>query len=146
MAELFMKGGVVAKVAGAKAEEQVLNADPSRAVWDRPMVVLTDHGTSGAGEIIAAALLDAGRAPVVGKATFGRAPIQRAVVLPEGGLVLTVARYVSPKGTAIHGKGVTPSVPVDDRVDEDATDGAPAGDPILDKALEVLRGEVKKAA
>jgi carboxyl-terminal processing protease len=144
MAELFMKGGVVAKVAGARAEEQVLNADPARSVWDRPMAVLTDNGTSGAGEIVAAALLDAGRASVVGEATFGRAPIQRAVVLPEGGMVLTVARYVSPKGTAIHGKGVTPSVPVRDR-DEDAEE-APAGDPILEKALEVLRGEVKKAA
>lgn len=144
MAELFMKGGIVAKVAGARAEEQVLNADPARSVWDRPMAVLTDNGTSGAGEIVAAALLDAGRASIVGEATFGRAPIQRAVVLPEGGMVLTVARYVSPKGTAIHGKGVTPSVPVRDR-DEDA-DEAPAGDPILEKALEVLRGEVKKAA
>jgi carboxyl-terminal processing protease len=150
MAELFMKGGVVAKVAGAREEEQILNADPARSVWDRPMAVLTDHGTSGAGEIVAAALLDAGRAAVVGEATFGRAPIQRAVVLPEGGLVLTVARYVSPKGTAIHGKGVTPSVPVAARGTEDAGEGAgesaPAGDPILDKALEVLRGEVKKAA
>ena len=146
MAELFMKGGVVAKVAGAKAEEQVLNADPARSVWDRPMAVLTDNGTSGAGEIVAAALLDAGRASVVGEPTFGRAPIQRAVVLPEGGLVLTVARYVSPKGTAIHGKGVTPSVPVQDRADEDSAEGVPAGDPILEKALEVLRGEVKKAA
>jgi carboxyl-terminal processing protease len=114
-------------------------------VWDRPMAVLTDNGTSGAGEIVAAALLDAGRASIVGEATFGRAPIQRAVVLPDGGLVLTVARYVSPKGTAIHGKGVTPSVPVQDR-DEDADEGVPTGDPILEKALEVLRGEVKKAA
>jgi carboxyl-terminal processing protease len=147
MAELFMKGGVVAKVAGARAEEQVLNADPARSVWDRPMAILTDNGTSGAGEIVAAALLDAGRASVVGEPTFGRAPIQRAVVLPEGGLVLTVARYVSPKGTAIHGKGVTPSVPVvPERADEDSAEGAPAGDPILEKALEVLRGEVKKAA
>jgi carboxyl-terminal processing protease len=146
MAELFMKGGVVAKVAGAKEEEQVLNADPARSVWDRPMAVLTDNGTSGAGEILAAALLDAGRASVVGEPTFGRAPIQRAVVLPEGGMVLTVARYVSPKGTAIHGKGVTPSVPVQDRSDEDASEGAPAGDPILEKALEVLKGDVKKAA
>jgi carboxyl-terminal processing protease len=146
MAELFMKGGVVAKVAGARAEEQVLNADPARSVWDRPMAVLTDNGTSGAGEIVAAALLDAGRASVVGEPTFGRAPIQRAVVLPEGGLVLTVARYVSPKGTAIHGKGVTPSVPVPGRADEDFAEGVPAGDPILEKALEVLRGETKKAA
>ena len=146
MAELFMKGGVVAKVAGARAEEQVLNADPARSVWDRPIAVLTDNGTSGAGEIVAAALLDAGRAAVVGEPTFGRAPIQRAVVLPEGGLVLTVARYLSPKGTAIHGKGVTPSVPVQDGADEDPAEGVPAGDPILEKALEVLRGEIKKAA
>ena len=146
VAELFMKGGVVAKVAGAKAEEQVLNADPARSIWDRPMAVLTDNGTSGAGEIVAAALLDAGRASVVGEPTFGRAPIQRAIVLPDGGLVLTVARYVSPKGTAIHGKGVTPSVIVQERPDEDAPEGVPAGDPILEKALEVLRGDVKKAA
>ena len=146
VAELFMKGGVVAKVAGARAEEKVLNADPARAVWDRPMAVLTDNGTSGAGEIVAAALLDAGRASVVGAPTFGRAPIQRAVALPEGGLVLTVARYVSPKGTAIHGKGVTPSVIVQEKPDEDAPEGAPAGDPILEKALEVLRGDVVKKA
>jgi carboxyl-terminal processing protease len=147
MAELFMKGGVVAKVAGTRADERVLNADPAHSVWDRPMAVLTDNGTSGAGEIVAAALLDAGRASVVGEPTFGRAPIQRAIVLPEGGLVLTVARYVSPKGTPIHGKGVTPSVLVQERPDEDAPEGAPAGDPILEKALEVLRGgEVKKAA
>ena len=112
VAELFMKGGVVARVAGAQQSEQVLNADPARAVWDLPIAVLTDNGTSGAGEIGAAALLDAGRASVVGEPTFGRAPIQRAVTLPEGGLVLTVARYLSPKGTAIHGKGITPTVVV----------------------------------
>ena len=148
VAELFMKGGVVARVAGAQSSEQVLNADPARAVWeDRPIAVLTDYGTSGAGEIVAAALLDAGRATVVGQPTFGRAPIQRAVTLPEGGLVLTVARYMSPKGTAIHGKGITPTVAVRDRPaeDEDA-EAQPGGDPVLEKALEVLRGEEKKAA
>lgn len=146
VAELFMKGGVAARVAGTQASEQVVNADPARSVWDRPLAVLTDHGTSGAGEIVAAALLDAGRASVVGEPTFGRAPIQRAVSLPEGGLVLTVARYVSPKGTPIHGKGVTPSVAVPARSEADDEDGKPAGDPILEKALEVLRGEEKKAA
>jgi carboxyl-terminal processing protease len=138
---------VVAKVAGAQASEQVLNADPSRSVWDgKPLAVLTDNGTSGAGEIVAAALLDSGR-PVVGEPTFGRAPIQRAVTLPEGGLVLTVARYVSPKGTPIHGKGVTPTVAVKPAADDDDDEATkPAGDPILEKALEVLRGEEKKAA
>jgi carboxyl-terminal processing protease len=147
VAELFMKGGVVARVAGAQQSEQVLNADPSRAVWDRPIAILTDNGTSGAGEIVAAALLDAGRASVVGEPTFGRAPIQRAVTLPEGGLVLTVARYMSPKGTAIHGKGITPTVVVRAAKEDEDAEGKPAGDPVLEKALEVLRGgEEKKAA
>jgi carboxyl-terminal processing protease len=147
VAELFVKGGVVAKLAGSKVAEQVLNADPARSVWDGPMAVLVDTGSAGAAEIVAAALLDTGRASLVGERTFGRAGIQKAVPLPEGGLVLTVARYSSPKGTLIHGRGVEPTVPVANR-SEEAAEGEAPGDPVLDKALEVLRtgAPVKKAA
>lgn len=145
VAELFLKGGTIAKLAGPKAAEQVLVAEPSRGIWDRPLAVLTDHGTSGPGEIVAAALLDAGRA-VVGEQTLGRAGVQRSVPLAEGGLVLTVSKYVSPKGTPIHGKGVTPSVPVDAPDTEDEETAAAGADRILEKALEVLRTPEKKAA
>jgi carboxyl-terminal processing protease len=147
VAELFVKGGVVAKLAGTKVAEQVISADPARSAWDGPLAVLVDTGSAGAAEIVAAALLDAGRASLVGERTFGRAGIQKAVPLPEGGLVLTVARYSSPKGNLIHGRGVEPTVPVARRPEETAEDEAP-GDPILDKALEVLRtgAPVKKAA
>jgi carboxyl-terminal processing protease len=147
VAELFMKGGSVGKLAGAREVEQPLTADPGRSAWDRPLAVLVDSGTGGAAEVVTAALLDAGRGPVVGEHTFGRAAVQKVVPLPEGGLVLTVARYVSPKGTAVHGKGIEPSVPVDVPDREDG-DEIPAGDPILDKALEVLKSPapLKKAA
>jgi carboxyl-terminal processing protease len=147
VAELFLKGGSVGKLAGAKADEQVFDADPARSLWDRPVAVLVDTGTGGAAEVVTAALLDAGRGPIVGEHTFGRAGVQKLVPLPEGGLLLTVAKYVSPKGTAVHGKGIEPTVVVDvpDREDDEA---APAGDPILDKALEVLKNPpaAKKAA
>ena len=151
VAELFLKGGVVAKLAGTKVPEQVLSADAARSAWEGPLAVLVDTGSAGPAEIVAAALLDAGRAPVVGEHTFGRAGLQKAVPLPEGGLILTVAKYSSPKGTAIHGHGVEPSVPVassSEARDDDAADAAAkAKDPILDKALEVLRdGAAKKAA
>ena len=81
--------------------------------------------------------------------TYGRAAVQKAVPLEDGGLVITVARYVSPKGKELHGKGLEPSVPVeradlDD--DEDETPAAGAPDPFIEKALEVLKAEVKKAA
>ena len=148
VAELFLKGGVVAKLSGTKHPEEVLSADPSRSAWDLPVAALVDTGTAGPGELVAAALLDAGRGEVVGQRTFGRAPFQRAVPLPEGGLVVTVARYSSPKGTAIHGKGVEPSVAVELPEDEEEEAAAPGRDLVLEKALEVLKqgAPQKKAA
>jgi carboxyl-terminal processing protease len=146
LAELFVKGGTVAKLIGRKSGEQVLTADAARQAWSLPLAVLVDTGTAGAAEVVAAALLDAERAPIVGERTFGRAALQRGVPLPEGGLVLTVAKYVSPKGKDIHGRGVEPSVAVN-APDEDDKPEAEPSDPILDKALELLKVEpAKKAA
>lgn len=145
VAEIFLKGGVVTKLVGRKSGEQVMSADPGRALWEAPLAVLVDTGTAGPGELVAAALQDAGRASVVGERTFGRAAFQKGVPLPEGGLVLTVAKYLSPKGAPIHGQGVVPGVPVE--APEDPPAGAERGDPVLDKALEILRaGPVRKAA
>jgi carboxyl-terminal processing protease len=148
VAELFLHGGVVSRLSGNKTAEQLLTADPSRSAWDLPMAVLVDTGTAGPGEIVAAALLDAGRAPLVGEHTFGRAAVQKAVPLPEGGLVVTVGKYVSPKGNAIHGKGLEPTVAVEPNAEDDVPEGAPPRDLILEKALEVLKAEAdkKKAA
>jgi len=145
IAELFLKGGVVTRLVGRRVDEKVLNADPARSICDLPMAVLVDSATAGPGEIVAAALLDAGRAPIVGERTFGRAPVQKIVPLPEGAMLLTVAKYVSPKGNAIHGKGVEPTVPVASPDDEEEAAGQPAKDAVLDKAIEVLT-EAKKAA
>jgi carboxyl-terminal processing protease len=144
VAEIFLKGGTVAKLAGNSFGEQTLSADPARQAWAGPLAVLVDTGTAGAGELVAAAMLDSGRASVVGEHTFGRAPVQKVVPLSEGGLVLTVAKYSSPNGTVIHGKGVQPSVPVAEP-NEEAEEGA-SRDRILEKALEVLAGESKRAA
>lgn len=143
VAELFLKEGVVAKVVGRTVTEKTFTADAGRLAWDRPLAVLLDYGTAGPAEVVAAALLDSGRAALVGTRSFGRAPVQRSVPMPEGGLVLTVAKYVSPKGTPIHGKGVEPSTPVTLPSEEP---GQTPADPILDKALEILRAEAKKAA
>jgi carboxyl-terminal processing protease len=146
LAELFMKGGVVAKRGGAHVSEEVLSADPKRTAWNGKLVVLIDLGTAGAAEIAAAGLLDSDRATLVGTRTFGRTPEQKMVALPEGGLVLTVARYSSPKGTLIHTRGVEATVKVD-LPDEDDADELKGRDLFLEKALETLKAEgVKKAA
>ena len=145
LAALFMKGGVVTKVVGRRAAEQSLSADPKRAAWELPVAVLVDGGTAGPAEVVAAALKDAGHA-VIGQRTSGHAPVQRLIPLSEGGLVLTIARYASPKGDVIHGRGVEPTVPVSPDVDDDDATRAPSRDLALEKAIELLTTEAKKAA
>lgn len=148
-AGVFLKGGVVGRVVGRKTPERTLSADPRRFGWELPLAVLVDNGTAGPAEVVAAALLDAGK-PVIGQRTFGRAPVTKLIALPEGGLVLTIAKYVSPKGNPIHGKGVEPSVSVLAQAGDEDADAATAApkDSVLEKAIEVLKGaaEVKKAA
>jgi len=151
VAEPFLEGGPVARRVGRSLPEKVLEADPDHSAWTGPLAVLVDAGTAGPAEVAAAALLDAGHASVVGEHTFGRAGLSKAVALPEGGLVLTVAKYMSPRGTSIHGEGIEPSVPVAqaraDDEDEEETESAPAKDTILEKALEVLdKGTADKVA
>jgi len=149
VAEPFLEGGPVAKRVGRSLPEQMLEANPSHSAWTGPLAVLVDAGTAGPAEVAAAALLDAGKAKVVGEHTFGRAAVARAVPLPEGGLVLTVGKFMSPKGTSIHGEGIEPPVSVASRdADEDAEGDSspPTGDPILEKAIEVLTAPVAPAA
>jgi carboxyl-terminal processing protease len=144
VAELFLQGGPVAKLVGRRTDEKLLQADAARSAWAGPLAVLVTNGTAGPGEVVAAALLDAGRAKLVGEHTFGRAAVSKTVPLPEGGLVLTVAKYMSPKGTSIHGQGIAPSVPVAEE-DDDSADVTAGPDRILEKALEVVKAEGKPA-
>lgn len=147
VAELFLAGGPVAKIVGRRAEESLLQADAAKTAWSGPLAVLVDNGTAGPAEVVAGALLDAGRAKLVGERTFGRAGVSRPVPLPEGGLVLTVAKFMSPKGASIHGEGLQPTVAVErERDEEDRPEGAEAPDRILEKALEVVREDAKEKA
>ena len=75
------------------------------------------------------------RAELIGERTLGRAGLQKLVRLPDGrGLWLTYARYLTPDGETIQGKGLTPDLSVDDP-DVDFDQPRPAGDPILEAAL-----------
>jgi carboxyl-terminal processing protease len=99
--------------------------------------VLVTTGTTGAAELFAAALDGNKRADLVGERTLGRAGVQKLVRLADGrGLWLTYARYLTPRGDAIQGKGLNPDVAVDEPEAAEIGDAPPAGDPILDAALE----------
>jgi carboxyl-terminal processing protease len=147
-ARLFVKSGTLAMKGGrekdkdklaageTQVERETIAAQPGDGSIELPVQVLVTTGTSGAAELFAAALDGNKRADLVGEHTLGRAAIQKLVKLPENrGLWLTYARYYTPAGDAIQGKGLKPDVNVEDA---DVTDfGAPVSDadPILDAAL-----------
>jgi carboxyl-terminal processing protease len=144
-ARLFVKKGTLAiKSTRAKTEmREPVSAPGSDQTIDLPAAVLVTTGTSGPAELFVAALNDNKRAELIGERTLGRAGIQKLVKLPEGrGLWLTYARYLTPSGNPIQGRGLEPTVIVDEP-DVEFGAAAPEKDPILDTALERIS---KKAA
>jgi len=89
-------------------------ANAKRNWLNFPIVVLVNQGSASASEIVAGALQDWGRAVVLGTQTFGKGSVQTIIPLSDGsGLRLTTAKYFTPKGRTIHGKGVTPDIIVE---------------------------------
>jgi len=76
-----------------------------------PVYVLVDSGTASASEILAGALLDNGRATLVGEKTFGKGVVQTVTPLSDGGAVaVTIARYETPNHIDINKKGIKPNI------------------------------------
>jgi carboxyl-terminal processing protease len=122
-ANLFLNHGTITYLQGQKFPREAFNADPAKAITALPVAVLVNKSTSGAAEIVAAAILENARGDVVGDKTFGDGSVQKTIDLPDGGaLILSIAKYYSPSGKAIQDNAITPNVLVADA--DDAADVA----------------------
>jgi carboxyl-terminal processing protease len=84
-------------------------------IKDTPMVVLINNGSASASEIVAGALQDHKRALIVGTRSFGKGSVQSIMPMNNGTAIkLTTARYFTPNGRSIQGKGIVPDIIVED--------------------------------
>jgi carboxyl-terminal processing protease len=138
VSSLFIKDGNIVTVDSRNSPEEVFRAVPGGFETDRPLVVLVNENSASASEIVAGALQDYDRAPLVGVKTFGRGSVQNVEAISTGGAVkLTTARYLTPKGRSLHGKGLNPDVVVKMKVENQADRKK---DVQLKKAIELLTG------
>jgi carboxyl-terminal processing protease len=133
-ANLFLNKGRITYLMGQRVPRQNFEADPAKAITTLPVAVLTNRGTAGAAEILAAALGDNKRAQVVGERTYGDAAMRKAITMDDGAaIILSVAKYYSPEGNkAIQDTGVTPGAVVAEP--ESLVDYDDNGEPIAEPA------------
>jgi carboxyl-terminal processing protease len=135
-ARLFVKTGTLGFRQDRGRDKEAIAAAAGDGAIALPVTLLTDNGTSNAAEVFAAALHGNKRATLIGERTLGRAARQKLVRLPDGSaLMLTHLLYLAPGGGAIHEKGLTPDVAVE-QPDVDFGQPAPAKDATLEKAIE----------
>jgi carboxyl-terminal processing protease len=144
IARLFVAKGTLAQRETKGTEKQVIAAAQGDGAITTPVSILIDTGTTGAAELFASAMAGNNRADLIGERTIGRAAVQKLVKLPDGsGLWLSTTKYLTPSGDTLHGKGLEPTVAVDEP-DVEFGQPPPTTDAVLEKAIERLTQ--KKAA
>ncbi len=134
ISDMLLRGGVIVSTVDRDSYKSTTRARYQQ-VTDKPIVVLINKGSASASEILSGALKDNHRATIVGEQSFGKGLVQEINRLPdEAGMNITIQRYLTPSGSDIHKKGITPDVVVElTKENVDAKD-----DVQLKKAIEIL--------
>jgi carboxyl-terminal processing protease len=106
--------GVVTSTEGLHSPKEVLETNGPVAT-QLPLVLLVNGYSASASEIVTGALKDHQRAEIIGTHTFGKGLVQSIISLGNGAaLKLTTAVYLTPNGTDINKRGITPDIVVRD--------------------------------
>ena len=88
--------------------------------FNLPLAVIVNGNSASASEIFAGAIQDYGKGTIIGTQTYGKGIVQTVKPLTDGSAIkFTIAKYFTPKGQDIHGKGVTPDMVVEYDTDAD---------------------------
>jgi carboxyl-terminal processing protease len=114
VADAFIDKGEIVVVKGRKpATLKRISATPGDIAQGLPIVALINGGTAREAELVAAGLQDNRRAVLVGTRSFGESSIESLIPLQGNGAIrLTTARFMTPSGQRIQGRGLTPDLTV----------------------------------
>lgn len=104
--------------------------------FNLPLAVIVNGNSASASEIFAGAIQDYGKGTIIGTQTYGKGIVQTVKPLTDGSAIkFTIAKYFTPKGQDIHGKGVTPDIVVEYDTDADV-------DTQLDAAIKNVEAQI----
>jgi len=126
ISDLFLDSGAIVSTRGRIPEAAMrFRATPGDLLQGAPLVVLVDHGTASAAEIVAGALKDNHRALIMGRRTFGKGSVQSVLPLDATRAIkLTTARYYTPDGISIQAAGIQPDIELADLRLSERDDGS----------------------
>ena len=133
----FLKKGdlVATEDFGGKETNEEYKAQGPSNFFSYPVVVLINKGSASGSEILAGALRDNRGIKLIGEKSFGKGSVQELENLNEGSLKITIARWLTPKGSLINREGLKPDIEVE-MTEEDYKEER---DPQLDKAVEIIK-------
>lgn len=113
ISDMFLDGKVIVSTVDRDGYKETQRANRGM-VTNKPLVILINKGSASASEIFSGAMKDNGRAVIVGEQSFGKGLVQEVNKLPyEAGINITIQKYLTPNGTDINKKGITPDVVVE---------------------------------
>ncbi len=142
ISRMWLSQGTILSVQERDNPQETVKAN-SAALTTKPLVVLIDHQSASASEVLSAALQDNKRAVLVGTTTFGKGLVQSFEPLNDNsGVLVTIAKYFTPNGQNIHKIGIKPNVAVEATVEQPSVS---EGDRQYQTALETLSQTIQRS-
>jgi carboxyl-terminal processing protease len=140
--DFLEEGSVIVSTEDKQGNKEYLKAN-SDVSLDMPLVVLVDGYSASASEILAGVIKDYKIGTLMGQKTYGKGIVQRIFPLSDGSAVkLTIAKYYTPNGDYIHGKGIEPDIEIKDAYVEEKGDTI-QDDTWVQQAVKELKSQMK---